>query len=361
MHFDWYDIDTITPEFVTHWHALGLVASTPNIYLMPEFMLPAVRCLEADKRPQLAALWSADRSALIGLGVFNAVAPSWRFPYPRLSAVKSKHSFQSGVLLRAGIDAESVDLFIAGLFEGSCRAVRINELREDSIVHRQLQESAQRRGLRWFVDARYERAGVKLGDNARWREHISRSRHRRLQSARARLAKLGKVEFRIVQGADVSDANVEAFLRLEAMGWKSGSALLAKSEDTRFFREMTRACRERGLIFFCELLLDGKPIASTSNFSINGSGFAFKVGNDPNYAKFSPGYLVEYASLQSFMKGCPDVREMESGSQAGSYIEVLWPERIPMVSGHLVWGALPAAYATIKQRVKSARWSIARG
>ncbi len=360
MHFEWYDMDAVTPEFAAHWRSLGLAASTPNIYLMPEFMLPAVSCLEVDKAPRLAALWNADRSALLALGVFNAVAPSWRFPYPRLSTVKPKHSPQSGVLLRAGIDGEAVDHFLGGLFATSWRAVRMIDLREDSLVYRQLQEAAQRLGLRWFVDTRYERAGVRLGGDARWHDHVSRARHKRLQRARARLADLGKVEFRVVQGPDVTDGTVDAFLRVEAMGWKSASALLATDAQTRFFREVTRACREHGLVFFCELILDGNVIASTSNFNINGVGFAFKIGIDPTYARFAPGYLVEYAFLQSSMQAEHHPHEMESGSQAGSYIEELWPERIPMVSGHLAAGKFPATYETIKLRIKSARRSARR-
>ena len=159
-HFDWHSIDeATTPKFVERWRALALSATTPNIYLMPEFVLPAVRYLEADKAPRFAALWNADRSALLALGVFNAVPPSWRFPYPRLSAVLTKYSLQSGVLLSNGINAAAVDQFVSGLFEGSCRAVRINEFREDSRVYQQIQDAALRLGLKWFVDARYERAG----------------------------------------------------------------------------------------------------------------------------------------------------------------------------------------------------------
>ena len=361
MHFDWYRMDALTPEFMAHWRALGLCASSPNVYLMPEFMLPAVRHLDTDKAPRLAALWNADRSILLALGVFNAVTPSWRFPYPRLSAVLTKYSLQSGVLLRAGIDVEAVDQFIGGLFSGPWRAVRITELREDSLVYRQIQEAALRRGLRWFVDMKYERAAVKLGEGAHWHEHISHSRHRRLRNAHSRLAKLGSVEFRVVQGAEVSESNAEALLRVEAMGWKRASALLAAPARAHFFREMVRACSGRNFVFFCELLLDGNVIASTSNFNVNGYGFAFKVGNDPTYAKFSPGYLVEYLFLQSCTQTCPDLHEVESGSMPGSYIEVLWPERIPIVSGHLVDGKLPAAYATFKQHIKGARRSFGRG
>ncbi len=164
-----------------------------------------------------------------------------------------------------------------------------------------------------------------------------------------------------MRGTDVSDSQSEALLRVEAMGWKHASALLATPERAQFFREMVRACGEHGFMFFCELLLDGTVIASTSNFSVNGYGFAFKVGNDPTFAKFSPGYLVEYEFLQSSAQTCPDLHELESGSVPGSFIEVLWPERIPMVAGHLVDGKWPAAYATFKQHVKGVRRSFTPG
>jgi hypothetical protein len=107
------------------------------------------------------------------------------------------------------------------------------------------------------------------------------------------------------------------------------------------------------------MLLDGDVIASISNFIVNGHGFGFKIGNNPRFAKFSLGYLAQYAALQAFAGTCPQLLEIESGSEAGSYIETLWPERIAMVSGHLVEGRLPSAYAKFKQRIKNAGRSFA--
>jgi CelD/BcsL family acetyltransferase involved in cellulose biosynthesis len=289
--------------------------------------------------------------------VFNVVPRTWRFPLPRLSAVKSKHSFQAGVLLRAGIDSRSVDRFVDELFGASWGAVRFRELREDSVVYRQLQESAQRRGLSWFVDRRYTRASLKLGNDSAWRDHISSSRHRKLRSARRKLAGQGKLEFRIAAPGEISESTTDTFLRLESMGWKSESALLAKRNDTLFFREMARGCREQGLLFFCELVLNGTVIASVANLRVNGSGFAFKTGYDPAYAKLSPGLLLQYSFLESLADAgaCVGLKEIESGSWAGSFIEELWPERIPIVSGHFFAGKLPSVYASLRHRLKVAR------
>jgi CelD/BcsL family acetyltransferase involved in cellulose biosynthesis len=360
MHFEWQRVDAVTPEFVAHWRALGLAASSPNIYLMPEFMLPAIRLLAPEKNPLFGALWNADRSALMALGVFDTVQPDLRFPFARLSTFRSIHSFQSGVLLRADVEAEAVDRFLDGLFGASWQMVRFTEIREDSSVHRQLLDGAERRGIRWFPDSRYHRASLEIGGGAGWQDHISQSRHKRMRRAFEKLAELGRVDFRVVKGTEISDSNIEAFLRVESLGWKRESALLATSAGAQFFREVMQDCSRKGQAFFCELLLDGTVIASTSNFCLNGHGFAFKVGNDPNYAKLSPGLLVEYAFLLASVHAGLQLREIESGSQAGSYIEAFWPDRIPMITGHLVANALPNAYASLRHRLKQAKRSISR-
>jgi CelD/BcsL family acetyltransferase involved in cellulose biosynthesis len=356
MHFEWLNLERLTPEILTQWRALGFAASTPNVYLMPEFLLPAARYLWPHQAPSVAALWDAKRRNLLALGVFDRLAPSWKFPVPRLSAFKSKHSFQSGILLRAGIGADAVDRFIDELVGGSWSAIRFNELREDSLVYRQLQGSARRLGLSWFVDQRYRRAALEIDDGRSWRDHIPRSRHRRLRRARTQLAALGDLRFRIVEGPEICDSDTDSFLRIEDSGWKGKSALAAQTRDTRFFLEMARGCREQNLLFIYELLLDDAVIASTTNFRVNGHGFAFKTGSDPTYRKFCPGLLVEYEFLERIFdsEGRMGLREIESGSEAGSFMEGLWPKRIPIVSGHLFAGKLPTFYARLRQSLKHA-------
>jgi CelD/BcsL family acetyltransferase involved in cellulose biosynthesis len=354
MHFEWLELDDLTPQILAEWRALGFAASTPNAYLMPEFMLPAIRYLGREETPSVAALWDRERRTLLALGVFDRVAPSWRFPIPRLSAFKSKHSFQAGVLLRAGIGADAVDRFVDSLVGGSWSAIRFNELREDALVYRQLQESARRLGLSWFVDQRYRRAALDVDEGRAWCDHIPRSRHRRLRRARTQLAALGKVRFRIVEGTDIRDSETETFLQLESSGWKGKSALAARTRDTQFFREMARGCREQNLLYIYELLLDDAVIASTTNFRVNGHGFAFKTGSDPAYRKVCPGFLVEYEFLEQLAasEAKHGLREIESGSEPGSFMEELWPKRIPIVNGHLFAGKLPTFYARVRQSLR---------
>ncbi len=355
MHFHWHEIDNLTAEFIEHWRDLGCAASTANIYLMPEFMLPAIRHLEVKNSPKLAVIWNADYSAMLALVAFNAVPPSWRFPFWRLCAVKSKHSFQTGVLLRSNSERQALDRLFNHLLDGPWRSFQFEELRENTILHQLLQDFARRRGLRWFIQKRYERAGMVAHSDSHWRDCIGRSRRKRLRCAHAQLSKLGKLETRITCGDETSDATIEQFSRLESLGWKAKSSLLATQEGRTFYKEVTDGCRAQGMLLFCELLLDGEVIASTMNFCIKDVGFAFKTGMDPAYAKYCPGYLVEYGFLESWGNASFRLREIESGAQAGCYIEELWPARITMVSGNFVAGALPSIFSALKQAFKHTR------
>ena len=355
MQFRWHNIADASSEFIERWQDLGHTASSPNIYVMPDFMLPAIRHLEVEKSPQFAVVWNADHSAMLALVAFDVVPPSWRFPYWRLSAFRSKHSFQTGGLLRSGSERQALDCLFDHLLDGPSRAFRFNDLREDTVFHQQLRAAASRRGLRWFIHGRYERANLIVSNGPRWRSYVSDSRHKKLQDARARLGRLGTVETRTVLGDEISDATIEHFLRLESLGWKAETSLLAIQEGGAFFREVAESCRSQRTIFFCELLLNGEVIASTANFYLGDLGFAFKVGMNPAYAKFSPGYLLEYG----FLEACENVdfpfREIESGAQADSFIEALWPGRVNMVSGHFVSGALPSLYTASKEALKRTR------
>ena len=98
------------------------------------------------------------------------------------------------------------------------------------------------------------------------------------------------------------------------------------------------------MIFFYELVLNGTVIASTSNFRINEKGFAFKTGHDRAYATACPGILAEYAFLESGAASRMGLDEIESGSWVGSFMEGLWPDRIPIVSGHFFAGKMPAVW-----------------
>lgn len=351
MRFEWRQAGDLSAVEVEAWRRLGRAACSGNIYLTPDFLMPVLQHLHRGAGARLAILWQG--GAMAALGVFVAERPSLRFPFRRLTALRSRHSFQSGVLLRPGLPDAALDAYLDGLMSDGASAIRFAELRADSRAYRALRAALRRRGMRWFADDEYLRAAVVLTRPEAWRGHVSRSRHKRMAAQWRRLGARGTVEFRIVGPDETTRETIDEFLRLESAGWKAGTGLLADPADEAFFREVCRRAPRQ--VFFCELLLNGRRIASSANFYVGARGFAFKIGCDPQYARYSPGLLLEYQALQHLDLWPASLLEVESGAQAGSYVDEYWPERIPMVSGHAVGGSGAMLFARVKYALKRRR------
>ena len=182
---------------------------------------------------------------------------------------------------------------------------------------------------------------------ARWRGHVSPSRLKCLERQWRKLSELGEPGWRYLRGDDVSDDTLERFLALEHAGWKGaeGSSLRSDPRQEAFFLRMTTAFRADGDLFFTELLLDGQAIASSCNPRSGSDGFAFKVAFDPRSAKYGPGLLNELAFLKALEQGVDQFRFIDSGAAPGSFIEELWPDRVPLYSGSIALGRISRAAA----------------
>jgi hypothetical protein len=122
---------------------------------------------------------------------------------------------------------------------------------------------------------------------------------------------------------------VEAFLDLEASGWKGkeGTAMKNLPADAAFFREATRGAFERGQLLMLGLFLDGRPIALKCNFLAPPGSFAFKIAFDESFAQHSPGVLLEMANVEH-LHGARPVAWMDSCAVAEHFmINRLWRER----------------------------------
>ncbi len=351
MRLEWRELDDVSREDLAHWRALGRSACAPNPYLMPEFLVPAARYLDPQAPPRLAMLWQGPR--LVALGAFRRESRSVRFPFPSLIAFRSYHSFQSGVLLHEALRQEAALRLLESLLDSGCRRVHFAELRADTAAYRALASAARQLGLRWFGSKAYWRAGLDLTRPRDWESHVSKSRHKRMHASLRRLQRVGAVNFRVLTGDAVDRRAIDDFLRLEGAGWKAATSLQSRADSERFFRELCTAAR--GELVFCELLVDGTVIASTTNFVIGTHGFAFKTGHDPEFGRYSPGLLVEYETLRHLDAWPAGVTDIESGAQAGSFIDDFWPARVPIVTGALVSGRMACAFTAARHAHRRSR------
>lgn len=353
------EFDALRPE----WRALESRALEQNAYLSSRFVWPALAFL-----PAAAPVWmlsvregAAGGGTLRALGLFQTSRPRPRFPMVHAAAYGSPHSFLGGLLL----DAERPRPALEALLDAVARrtgGLHLHRLNAAGATAELLQSVLAERGASWHEQTRVQRACLALGGggSSRWREHLSPSRLCNHERQMRKLAVLGYPSWRYLRGDEVTDRTIERFLELEHAGWKGLERTSLRSEPRQeaFFRRMTDAFRADGDVFFTELLLDDEVIASSCNLRSGCDGFAFKVGFDPAYAKYGPGLLNELGFLKALEHPVDQFRFIDSGSDPGSFIEQLWPDRVPLLTGSIALGRLSRTVARAAETLALVRRRI---
>jgi CelD/BcsL family acetyltransferase involved in cellulose biosynthesis len=189
-------------------------------------------------------------------------------------------------------------------------------------------------------------------------------RQKDLRRRLRRLAETGPVEFRTVTAGSELRSAIEAFLVLEAEGWKGrrGTALASRSNTAAFARDLL-ACegpddgpvRARADL----LLLDGRPVAVSLALLCNRTAFLWKAAYDESLARYAPGILLEDAIVRAMHEtGFTD--RLNSAAPAGSVLEQLYPDR--ELVGDLIFATSPdltsarlAALGASEMRVRRLR------
>jgi CelD/BcsL family acetyltransferase involved in cellulose biosynthesis len=125
---------------------------------------------------------------------------------------------------------------------------------------------------------------------------------RDLRSHHNHLRKQGEVAFSVHATAAAIDPQLEAFFQMHVDRW-AGTATPSFFRDARqrrFYRELTASLAPLGWVYFCTVLLDGKPVASHFGFLYAGRIFYIKPAYDPRHRDYSPGmlqikYVLEHA------------------------------------------------------------------
>jgi CelD/BcsL family acetyltransferase involved in cellulose biosynthesis len=129
------------------------------------------------------------------------------------------------------------------------------------------------------------------------------SRNLRSQSGRRRraLEREGELRLRTVTGGDELPAALDAFLALEAAGWKGreGSAVLAHPEAERHLRRFAADAAASGVLRMYLLELGGRLVAADYGAAIGGTGFLFKTTYDEELHRLSPGLVLRAEVLRA--------------------------------------------------------------
>ena len=346
---------SLSDELAAAWDALAAEASEPNPFVERWCLQSALHLLDPERQARLVLVRDGSAGPVIGVMPLAAATHYGRLPLRHVTGWAHPNHFLGLPLVRAGFER----LFWSILL-GRCDAapwartlVHLPRLTEDGPLHRALADVARARGGAAETVHREERALLdsELSPAAYWEAAVRAKKRKELRRQASRLAELGMVTFRRWRAGEALEPWLDAFLDLEARGWKgqAGSALASHGETEAWFRAIVTAAAAAGKLDLRALDLDGRPLAMLVHFLCPPGGFSFKTAFDEEYARFSPGVLLQQANLD--LLDDPRIAWVDSCAAPGHpMIDSVWRERRA-----LVWVNVPLSGASDRLRFAALR------
>ena len=356
---DWRGFQT--PAEMGRWSALAEWASEPNPFHESWFLLPALRgfdpvgkvtllCLEADG--QLAGLLPVVRAARY-----------YGHPLPHLQGWQHPNAFLGIPLVARGFERMFWREFLiwCDANAGQALFLHLAQMPSGGPLHAALHEVLAERARPVAVVMREERAMLcsRLAPDDYLEGSLSGKKRKELRRQHRRLAEEGELVAERLADSENLDRWCDEFLALERRGWKgaAGSALASDPRTATLFRDALGGAARRGRLERLAIRLDGRPLAMLANFLTPPGAFSFKTAFDEDYARFSPGVLLQRENLELLTR--PGIAWADSCAAADHpMIDHFWRERREIVGlsigigGALRRGAfrLIAAHETRRSR-----------
>ncbi len=325
--------------YLSAWDALAEAALEPNVFYESWMVKPALECL-GSAQDLLFVLVVADPSGgsrrspfLVGFFPLERRRRYKRLPINALALWRYVHCYLCTPLVHASYAHECLAAFFNWLATDPRGAslLECTWVPGEGPFHRLLMEHLAEHRLLSLLEECYCRA--LLSPQGSGQDYIDRvlsgERRRRLRKHEERLRQKGKVEYTALTAGDDAQAWLEAFLSLEAAGWKGreGTALQCHQEDRRFFVDALLEAFRRGRLMMMGLRLDGRPVALFCDLVAEPWSFVFKLTFDEQYAAFSPGVLLELEKIRRLHERST-VRWVDSCNAPGSsLLKHLWDDR----------------------------------
>jgi CelD/BcsL family acetyltransferase involved in cellulose biosynthesis len=156
------------------------------------------------------------------------------------------------------------------------------------------------------------------------------------------LERQGSLAFRTITGGSMLDRHLDAFLKLEASGWKgeAGTAILSDASTELLYRDFARAAASEGWLRLHLLELDGALIAGSYDCTFANRAYLLKTTFSETHGDLSPGLVLLAEVLRSAIGdglqaydflGDPDTYKMRWTSELHPRMElfayrgIAWP------------------------------------
>jgi CelD/BcsL family acetyltransferase involved in cellulose biosynthesis len=288
-------------EMAGSWDDLSAHASEPNVFLERWFLDASLKHLPHPDGIQLGFV--SDGQQLIGVAAFFMARRYGRMVLRHVQSWSHYHSFLGSPLVRAGREVDFWKTLITALDQQDWAdgLIHFSGMVEGDQVHAGLQTAMRQIGRSADIVHRSERALLKHGLDAQsyYETHVRKKKRKEIGRLRARLAELGSVRFSIEKDPQRLSADAAAFMALEESGWKgkAGSALASTPETEAFFKALIGDGAAAGRVEMLRLCLNDEPIAMMVNFVALPGSFSYKIAFAEEYARFSPGVLIQLENL----------------------------------------------------------------
>ncbi|MBB4197450.1 CelD/BcsL family acetyltransferase involved in cellulose biosynthesis [Rhodoblastus sphagnicola] len=350
-------------NYTAEWADLCERALEPNIFFAPGFALNAARHIPGSGKPEFLFCWEAEgvkaRGRLLGVwplllpqSTFSSLARSWSHDYgcsgaPLLDRARAPFALER---MTAWLRQHHRHLSVL-------ETTQLVKTNPDFIA---MSEHARRHNLPFKIVGQYDRARLDATPVAVGaRDFISSRKRKELQRQYRRLRELGAVAFHVTRDADDLRAQIEAYMLLEAKGWKGekGTAFLNDAGLATFLRAMSRTLGLDGKCRIYWLSLNQKMIAGNIVLlDSRGGAYFWKTTYDEDYRSLSPGVLLTMDMTDRLLED-KDVATVDSCAVANHpMIDHLWRGRLCIAD--VMMGAAPDrafAFNVVLQREKFRR------
>src|SRR5690606_9690240 len=320
----------LSSDLAAAWDSLAAEASEPNPFAERWCLQSALHLLDPDRQARLVIVRDGHSGPVIGVMPLAAATRYGRLPLRHVAGWAHPNHFHGAPLVRAGCET----LFWSILL-GWCDAapwahtlLHLPRLTEEGPLHRALVEAARARGGEAVTVHREARALLEsdLSPEAYWEAAVRAKKRKELRRQASRLAEEG----------------------CGGRG-RAGSALASPADTEAWFRAMLTGAATAGKLDLRALDLDGRPIAMLVSFLSPPGGFSFKTAFDEDYARFSPGVLLQQANLD--LLNDPRIAWADSCAAPGHpMIDSVWRER-----RRLVWVNVPLGGRADRMRFAALR------
>ena len=323
---DWSDDDA--------WRSLAEASDEPNPFFEHWYLRPSLRHVACSDAVHLAIRHDAGR--LSGLLPLIRRSSYYGYPVPHLSTWMHPNIFCGSPLTLPDTSAD----FWRDLLDwadsnaGAALFLHLPLLDVDGPSFAALQQVVREQDRPAGIVRAEERAMLRShrSPDDYLSQALSSKKRKELRRQHKRLSELGGLRFiRCSDDRSLSEW-IDGFLDLEQSGWKgaAGSALASSKPTAALFRQALSAAAECGRLERLSLELDGRPVAMLVNFITAPGAFSFKTAFDEDFARFSPGMLLQLENLELLAR--PEIRWADSCAAADhSMIERIWREKRRMV------------------------------